>query len=180
MECSSEWVFEPDHGLWPQLSYCCRLHPVSGRCPYKTTRRAHANVFSNFPILVFQRGCSCEPSIYRKRCSSCVSNRHGRGINHGPCGAIRAKMSLASRTRSFSLCGGELETALLLVPTDRFFERHSRRLYGVGGSSLLGGIGTDAIVKSSTNLQNSVSLNFRMLEYAATMRSARTRAWRSP
>ena len=53
-----------------------------------------------------------------------------------------------------------------------------RRLYGVG-ASLLGGIGADAIVKSSTNLQNSVSLNSRILAYAATMRSARTRAWRS-
>jgi hypothetical protein len=45
---------------------------------------------------------------------------------------------------------------------------------------VLGGIGADAIVKSSTNLQNSVSLNSRMLAYAATMRSARTRAWQSP
>jgi hypothetical protein len=62
----------------------------------------------------------------------------------------------------------------------RFFEPRSSPLYGVGGSSLLGGIDADAIVKSSTNLQNSVSLNFRMLAYAATMRIARTRAWRSP
>jgi hypothetical protein len=96
-------------------------------------------------------------------------------MSHGSCAPSGQKnprrgVSLASSTRSFSLCGGELKTALLLVPIDRFFERHSRRIYGVGGSSLLGGIGTDAIVKSSTNLQNSVSLNFLMLEYAATMR----------
>jgi hypothetical protein len=50
------------------------------------------------------------------------------------------------------------------------------RLYGIGGSSALGDDGTDAIVKSSTNLQNSLSLNSRMLAYAATMRNARTRA----
>jgi hypothetical protein len=90
----------------------------------------------------------------------------------------RYGMSLASSTRSFSLCGGELEIALLLLI--RFFERHSRRRYDVGGLSVLGGIDADAIVKSSTNLQNSVSLNSRMLAYAATIRSARIRAWRSP
>jgi hypothetical protein len=54
------------------------------------------------------------------------------------------------------------------------------RVYAVGGLSVLGSIKADAIVKSSTNLQNSVSLNSRMLAYAATIRSARTRAWRSP
>jgi hypothetical protein len=38
---------------------------------------------------------------------------------------------------------------------------------GDGGLSVLGDIDADAIVKSSTNLQNSVSLNSRMLAYAA-------------
>jgi hypothetical protein len=54
------------------------------------------------------------------------------------------------------------------------------RLYGIVGSSALGGNGAAAIVKSSTNLQNSLSLNSRMLAYAAATRSARTRAWRNP
>jgi hypothetical protein len=62
----------------------------------------------------------------------------------------------------------------------RSFEARSSWLYDVGGLSVLGDIDADAIVKSSTNLLNSVSLNSRMLAYAATMRSARIRAWRSP
>jgi hypothetical protein len=84
-------------------------------------------------------------------------------------GVVVSAIALAGSTRSFSRCA-----------VTRVFEPPSSRLYGVGGLSVLGGIGADAIVKSSTNLQNSVSLNSRMLAYAATMRSARTRAWRSP
>jgi hypothetical protein len=49
----------------------------------------------------------------------------------------------------------------------RAFEPHQCWLYGIGGSSALGDNGADAIVKSSTNLQNSLSLNSRMLAYAA-------------
>jgi hypothetical protein len=67
-----------------------------------------------------------------------------------------------------------------LCPLTRAFEPRSCRLYDVRRLSALGGIDADAIVKSSTNLQNSVSLNSRMLAYAATMRKARIRAWRSP
>ena|SRR5215471_10260251 len=96
---------------------------------------------------------------------------------------VRYSVSLASSTRSFSLshCGGELETAhVAFCVLTRAFEPRSSPLYDVGGLSVLGDIDADAIVNSSTNLQNSVSLNSRMLAYAATMRSARTRAGRSP
>jgi hypothetical protein len=83
--------------------------------------------------------------------------------------------------RSFSLYGKEFEQHIVaLCLLIRTSEPRPSRLYGVDGSSLLGGIGADAIVKSSTNLQNSLSLNSRILAYAATMRSARTRASRSP
>ena len=71
-------------------------------------------------------------------------------------------------------------TCRCFVPTEPRHRTRASRVYAVGGLSVLGGIEADAIVKSSTNLQNSVSLNSRMLAYAATIRSARTRAWRSP
>jgi len=78
------------------------------------------------------------------------------------------------------LQGGDLQaggSAWLLsrLPRERPSNPRQSRLYGIGGSSALGD-GADAIVKSSTNLQNSLSLNCRMLAYAATMRNARTRA----
>jgi hypothetical protein len=107
-------------------------------------------------------------------------------MSHGSCGAIRAKepswrVTWKQHAIILSLSGGELETAhCCFVPTDPAFEPRSSRLYDVGGLSVLGDIDADAIVKSFTNLQNSVSLNSRMLAYAATMRSARIRAWRSP
>ena len=125
-----------------------------------------------------------------------MSNRASGGIVSLPqswCryGAMRANnsdggistsrygVSFAGGTRLFSL-GGEFEQHIVaLCLLTQTFELRSSRLYGAGGSSLLGGIGADAIVKSSTNLQNSVSLNSRILAYAAAMRSARTRAWRS-
>ena len=79
------------------------------------------------------------------------------------------------------LQGGHLQaggSAWLLsrLPRERPSNPRQSRLYGIGGSSALGDNGADAIVKSSTNLQNSLSLNSRMLAYAATMRNARTRA----
>jgi hypothetical protein len=94
----------------------------------------------------------------------------------------RRGVSLASSTRSFPLSVEEnsKQRIVALCLLTRPFEPRSSRLYDVGGLSVLGDIDADAIVKSSTNLQNSVSLNCRMLAYAATIRSARTRAWRSP
>ena len=95
-------------------------------------------------------------------------------MSHGSCGAIRAKepswrVTCKQHAIILSLSGGELETAhCCFVPT-RAFELGSSRLYDVGGLSVLGDIDADAIVKSSTNLQNSVSLNSRMLAYAATI-----------
>jgi hypothetical protein len=61
----------------------------------------------------------------------------------------------------------------------RTFEPRQSQRYGVGGSSAFRNVCADAIVKSSTSLRNSVSLNSRMLAYAAATRSARTRALRS-
>jgi hypothetical protein len=65
---------------------------------------------------------------------------------------------------------------LARLPRERPSNPRQSGLYGIGGSSALGDNGADAIVKSSTNLQNSLSLSSRMLAYAATMRNARTRA----
>jgi hypothetical protein len=97
-----------------------------------------------------------------------------------PAPTLRAGVSFAGSTRSFSLCGGEFEHHIVAVClVTRTFEPRQSRLYGVGGSSAFGNICADAIVKSSTSLRNSVSLNSRMLAYAATTRSARTRALRS-
>jgi hypothetical protein len=102
-------------------------------------------------------------------------------MSHGSCAPSGQKnrrrgVSFASSTRSFSLSLSVEENSkqhiVALCLLTRAFEPRSSRLYGVGGLSVLGGIDADAIVKSSTNLQNSVSLNSRMLAYAATMRSA--------
>jgi hypothetical protein len=111
-------------------------------------------------------------------------------MSHGSCDTIRAKEpSLwpavvchlqAARDHSLSAEENSKQHIVALCLPNRAFEPSLSRLYDVGGLSVLGGIDADAIVKSSTNLQNSVSLNSRMLAYAATMRSARTRAWRSP
>jgi hypothetical protein len=100
--------------------------------------------------------------------------------------AIRAKepsswhVTQAARDHSLSVEENSKQHIVALRLLTRVFEPRSSRLYDVGGLSVPGDIDADAIVKSSTNLQNSVSLNSRMLAYAATMRSARTRAWRSP
>jgi hypothetical protein len=67
-------------------------------------------------------------------------------------------------------------TACLLTRT---LEPRQSQRYGVGGSSAFRNVCADAIAKSSTSLRNSVSLNSRMLAYAAATRSARTRALRS-
>ena len=111
-------------------------------------------------------------------------------MSHGLFGVIRAKNRRrgkamachlqAARDHSLSVEENSTQHIVALCPLTRAFDPRSSRIYDVGGLSVLGGIDADAIVKSSTNLQNSVSLNSRMLAYAATMRSARTRAWRSP
>ena len=111
-------------------------------------------------------------------------------MSHVSCGAIRAKEPSswsavvchlqAARDHSLSAEENSKQHIVALCLRTRAFEPSLSRLYDVGGLSVLGGIDADAIVKSSTNLQNSVSLSSRMLPYAATMRSARTRAWRSP
>jgi hypothetical protein len=85
----------------------------------------------------------------------------------------------AARDHSLSVEENSNTTLLLCALVTRTFEPRQSRLYGVGGSSAFGNICADAIVKSSTSLRNSVSLNSRMLAYAATTRSARTRALRS-
>jgi hypothetical protein len=59
---------------------------------------------------------------------------------------------------------GELEHHIVVFsPLTRASEPALSQLYCISGSSALGALATDAIVKSSTNLQNSVSLNSRML-----------------
>jgi hypothetical protein len=83
----------------------------------------------------------------------------------------------AARDHSLSVEENSKQRIVALCLLNRAFEPRSSRPYDVGGLSVLGDIDPDAIVKSSTNLQNSVSLNSRMLAYAATMRSARIRAW---
>jgi hypothetical protein len=85
----------------------------------------------------------------------------------------------AAPDHSLSVEENSTQHIVVLCLLTRAFDPRSSCLYVVGGFLVLGGIGADAIVKSSTNLQNSVSLNSRMLAYAATMHSARTRAWRS-
>src|SRR5215467_16016171 len=81
----------------------------------------------------------------------------------------------AAPDHSLSVEESSKQHIVAFVPNDRAFEPRSSRLYDVGGLSVLGDTDADAMVKSSTNLQNSVSLNSRMLAYAATMRSARIR-----
>ena len=104
----------------------------------------------------------------------------GAPDKQAPAPTLRYGVSFAGSTRSFSLCGGEFEHHIVAVClVTRTFEPRQSRLYGVGGSSAFGNICADAIVKSSTSPRNSVSLNSRMLAYAATTRSARTRALRS-
>jgi hypothetical protein len=89
MECLRDRMFEPDQpGIWPQPSYCCRLHPVPGRCPYKTTRRAHACAHVQcvqrfFPYLFFSADGRAMLLFIENDVSSRVSNRQGGGFNHG-------------------------------------------------------------------------------------------------
>ena len=105
---------------------------------------------------------------------------HGPVRHQGKRTVVVACHLQAARDHSLSVEENSKQHIVALCLLTRAFEPRSGRLYDVGGLSVLGDIDADAIVNSSTNLQNSVSLNSRMLAYAATMRSARIRAWRSP
>jgi hypothetical protein len=177
-------------GSRPQPSYCCRLHPIRVDVlikPLSGTRvRPRPMCSATFPILDAHELLLCIENDAARAWATDKTGELCPSVSHGSCSAIRAKEPSSWSTCKrhaiiLSLCGGELETAhCCLCLLTRAFEPRSSRLYDVGRLSVLGGIDADAIVKSSTNLQNSLSLNSRMLAYAATMRSARTLAWRSP
>src|SRR6516162_3887025 len=84
-------------------------------------------------------------------------------MSDGPCAPSgqtnrRRGVSFASSTRSFSLSVEEnsKQHIVALCLLTRAFEPRSSRLYDVGGSSVLGDIDADAIVKSSTKLAREI------------------------